>query len=64
MRRVPADSPIERRRKEAEDKMVERWLEEVDFERDDVEVENTRVMHRVAEMIYFELMGEAVGEMG
>lgn len=64
MRRVPAENPIERRRKDAENKMVERWLEELDFERDEVEVENTRVMFRVAELVYSELLGEAVGELG
>ena len=62
MRRVPAENPIERRRKDAENKMVERWLEELDFERDEVEVENTRVMFRVAELVYSQLLGEVVGE--
>ena len=55
-------NPIERRRKDAENQRVERWLEELDFERDEVEVENTRVMFRVAELVYSQLLGEVVGE--
>jgi uncharacterized protein YlbG (UPF0298 family) len=59
---VSPNNPLEQKRKEKEDKLIQIYLTEENFEKDGIELQSTLFLHETAESIYEELLREFMNE--